>query len=134
MARRRPRRVTLLVAAAALLVGGGLGWWVRPAAPSPGPLEPVAVRTADPAVVATANLVPHTWGVEIKLTARGLAEGGVYRVVVTDREGNRVPAGEFLGTGAAELRCNLNSSLLRAAAGGFQVLDGEDEVIASAEF
>jgi anti-sigma factor RsiW len=130
---RRPGR-RMLAAAAAVGVaaaGFGAGWLARPV-PDPLPLEPVAVQ-ADPGIRATADVVPHTWGLEVKLTGEGFTAGAVYRVVVTAEDGTAVSAGQFLGVGPAELRCNLNSSVLREDAAGFQVVAADGTVVASSE-
>ena len=132
--RRRASSRRGLAAAAVVGVaaaGFGTGWLARPV-PDPLPLEPVAVQ-ADPGIEATADVVPHTWGVEVKLTGEGFAAGAVYRVVVTDEDGSAVPAGQFLGVGPAELRCNLNASVLREDATGFQVLAADGTVVASSQ-
>ena len=61
----------------------------------------------------------------------------VLRLVDADRIGefHHVPppnAGEFVGTGAASLRCNLNSSVLRDDAVGFRIVDEDGrEVLTS---
>lgn len=129
LARRRstrPRRFALIAAAAAAVLAiGGVGFVSGMAtggvtAPAG---EPVAVRTVAQQVQADARLVAHTWGMEVKLTATGFAAGETYRVMVTDDAGRTVSAGEFIGTGEAEMRCNLNSSVLRANAATFQVID-----------
>ena len=86
------------------------------------PLEAVAVR-ADAGVQASADLVAHTWGVEIKLSASGLPEGQPFSVQVRTSTGRLVDAGAFLGTGERTLLCNLNASVLRPDAVGFVVLD-----------
>jgi anti-sigma factor RsiW len=124
--RRSWRRWARPAAAAAVAVaaGFGVGWWAHPSPPEV-PLEPVAVLAADPAVRASADLVPHTWGVEVKLSGSGFAAGRVYRVFVTDSAGARVSAGEFIGTGQTPMVCNLNSSVPRADADGFEVVDGD---------
>ncbi|MGY1653802.1 anti-sigma factor family protein [Geodermatophilus sp. SYSU D01119] len=129
------RRGALTAAAVAgvAAAGGVVGWLVRPV-PDPPPLEPVAVQAVAPGVQATADLVPHTWGVEVKLTGTGFADGEVYRVAVTDDEGREVSAGEFVGVGAAELRCNLNSSVLRDDAVAFEVVDADGEVVVRSSF
>ncbi|WP_410599480.1 anti-sigma factor family protein [Amycolatopsis sp. lyj-90] len=121
-------------AAIALLCGAGIGWAVHPDAPAPGPFEAVQVATSTPAIHASAGLVPHTWGVEIKLTATGFEAGTSYRVVIVDDTGVHTAAGEFIGTGAAEMRCNLNSSVLRADAGGFRVLGPGGQVVLESDF
>ncbi len=133
--RRRTSSRRALAAAAVVGVaaaGFGIGWLARPV-PDPLPLEPVAVQVADSGIQATADVVPHTWGVEVKLTGEGFTAGAVYRVVVTDEDGTAVPAGQFLGVGPAELRCNLNSSVLREDATGFQVVAADGTVVASSE-
>ena len=40
-------------------------------------------------------------------------------------DGKRYPAGGFVGTGAKEMDCNLNSSVLRDRASGFEVRDAD---------
>jgi hypothetical protein len=123
--RRRAQLLQVVVAAAAsvavlmagLVTAGALG--ERGASV---PLETVAVR-APAGVEASADLVAHTWGVEIKLAAAGLAAGRPYTVQVTTQQGEVVEAGAFLGTGARTLNCNLNASVLREDAQSFTVLD-----------
>ena len=133
--RRRAQRAQALLAAAAavavLLAGlvtagtlGGQGPDV--------PLESVAVSGSGD-IEATADLVAHTWGVEIKLAATGLAAGAPYTVQVTTEGGEVVEAGAFLGTGRKTLDCNLNAAVLREDARSFAVLDGGGEQVLSAE-
>jgi hypothetical protein len=129
----RRRVLTAAAVAGVAAAGGVVGWAVRPV-PDPPPLEPVAVEAVAPGVQARADLVPHTWGVEVKLTGTGFEDGEVYRVAVTDDAGNEVPAGEFLGVGATELRCNLNSSVLRADAVAFEVVDADGDLVVRSEF
>ncbi|MCY7341117.1 MAG: hypothetical protein LH603_04495 [Pseudonocardia sp.] len=85
------------------------------------PLEAIAVRAIDPAVRAQADVVAHLWGMEVKLTATGFRPGESYAVTVTDDAGRTVGAGEFIGTGDEEMRCNLNSSVPRADASAVTV-------------
>lgn len=133
--RRRAQRLQGLVAAAAsvavllagLVTAGTLG--------EDGPVVPmeaVAV-SGDRSVEASANLVAHTWGVEIKLAAAGLAAGAPYTVQVTTAQGQVVEAGAFLGTGAKTLNCNLNASVLRQDARSFAVLDRRGEEVLTAQ-
>ncbi|SDO42703.1 Putative zinc-finger [Geodermatophilus sp. DSM 45219] len=134
---RRRRGTSRRALAAAAVVGiaaagFGAGWLARPV-PDPLPLEPVAVQVAVTDIEARADVVPHTWGVEVRLVGEGFTAGEVYRVVVTDEDGTPVPAGQFLGVGPAELRCNLNSSVLREDATGFRVVDAEGTVVASSQ-
>ncbi|MBN9794457.1 anti-sigma factor [Pseudonocardia sp. TMWB2A] len=114
-------------AAAALLVGGVAGYLVGDHDGIP--REPVAVQAMDPAVQATAVAIPHTWGVEIVLDGDGFRSGATYRVVVEAEDGREVSAGEFIGTGASPMVCNLNSSVLRADAEEFRVLDGAGSTV-----
>lgn len=126
---RRRRRAAAAVAAAGIAAAGvGVGWVVRPV-PDPLPLEPVAVQVAVPDVQATADVVPHTWGMEVQLHGAGFTAGEVYRAQVTEDDGRVVSAGEFIGTGSADMVCNLNSSVLRADAASFAVLDSSGAVV-----
>ncbi|MGQ0776320.1 MAG: anti-sigma factor family protein [Pseudonocardiales bacterium] len=131
----RSRRALLLTAAAGVATvaaAGGIGYRVGAGTMTPPVGEPTSVRAMTPQIRATANLVAHTWGMEVKLTATGFAPGEAYRVSVTDRAGRTVNAGEFIGTGDAEMRCNLNSSVLRADAASFQVRDPAGDVVLTA--
>ncbi|MFJ8964731.1 anti-sigma factor family protein [Lentzea sp. NPDC102401] len=128
--RQRIRTRILLTAASALVVAGTSWWLLRPSAP----LEPVALARQAPGVTAEAAIVPHTWGVEIKLDGRGFVSGQTYRVAVTSTDGGEVSAGSFIGTGENLLRCNLNSSVLRASAAGFVVRDETGAVALSSTF
>ncbi|MBN6038507.1 zf-HC2 domain-containing protein [Amycolatopsis sp. 195334CR] len=120
-------------AAAAAVLGIALGWQLHPDPPAV-PLENVTVQATGQPIQAAAQLVPHTWGVEIKLTGSGFEPGRTYRVMITGPGDQRVPAGEFIGTGPAEMRCNLNSSILRTNATGFQVIDADDQVVLTSRF
>jgi anti-sigma factor RsiW len=131
--RQRATRLQAVVAAAAavavllagLVTAGTLG--------SPDvPLEAVAVSSSGD-VQASADLVAHTWGVEIKLVAAGLAAGAPYTVQVVTAEGDVVDAGAFLGTGSKVLSCNLNASVLREDAASFAVLDSGGRQVLSAD-
>lgn len=131
---RLPRWASVAAAAViALVLGGVVGYVIAPKPPAL-PLEPVAVRALHPAVKASAQLVPHTWGTEIKLTARGFDQGARYRVVVIDEEGDRVGAGGFVGTGDDEMRCNLNATVLRPDAAGFRVIDAAGDLVLTSTF
>lgn len=127
---RRGRAPLLLAAAAAVVIAAGTWWYLRPTAP----LEPVALAQQAPGVTAEASLVPHTWGVEIKLDGRGFARGQTYQVAVTRTDGGEVSAGSFVGTGGEAMRCNLNSSVLRENASGFVVRDAAGAIALSSTF
>jgi anti-sigma factor RsiW len=127
-------RVALGAAVVGVAATGAVVGWVARPVPDPVPLEPVAVQAVASDVEATADLVPHTWGVEVKLTGTGFDAGEVYRVAVTADDGREVPAGQFLGVGPQPMRCNLNSSVLRADAVAFEVVDADGDVVARSEF
>ena len=114
-------------AAVALLVGGVAGYAVG--GHDGVPREPVAVQAMAPEVRASAVAIPHTWGVEIVLDGDGFRSGSTYQVVVEATDGREVNAGEFIGTGASPMACNLNSSVLRTDASGFRVLDATGETV-----
>lgn len=136
MRTQRDQRWHALVAAAASVVVLAAGVVTAAALtrdPAPQvPLEAVAVDAPGP-VDARADLVAHTWGVEIKLAASGLPEGEPYTVRVTTTDGRTVNAGAFLGTGDRTLFCNLNASVLREDAAAFVVLDDRGRQVLSAE-
>ena len=100
--------------------------------PSPVPLEAVAVTSEIDGVTADADLVNHTWGVEIKLNVTGLEGGEVYRTTV-QAAGREYPAGEFIGVNDVEIHCNMNSAVLRDDATGFTVWDSKGRAVLSAD-
>lgn len=83
-------------------------------------------------VSATAGLVDHTWGVEIKLQATGLAAGERFTMWVVTDDGSRHEAGEILGVADTRIVCDMSSSVLLDDAASFRVVDAAgDEVIAA---
>ncbi|MEJ7707192.1 MAG: DUF4394 domain-containing protein [Nocardioidaceae bacterium] len=68
-------------------------------------------------------------GTLVKLQATGFAAGQSYDVSVLSDDGRKHPAGEFVGTGEKEMRCNLNSSVLRDEATGFEVRNAQGKVV-----
>lgn len=120
-------------AAAAVVLVVGLRV-TEPDAPPAVPLEAVGIIDRMPGVEASANLVDHTWGVEVKLVASGLTAGAQYNVTVTDAGGTAYPAGAFVGTGAKAVKCNLNAGILRANASGFVVRDAAGAVVLRSDF
>ncbi|MBJ7450573.1 MAG: zf-HC2 domain-containing protein [Blastococcus sp.] len=131
--RVRNRALAGLAAVGIAAASFGVGWLVRPV-PDPSPLEAVAVEVAAEDVSASADVVPHTWGMEVKLSGQGFTAGEVYRVSVTESDGDAIPAGEFLGVGPGRLDCNLNSSVLRQDAVGFEVADSDGSVVLRSSF
>jgi len=139
--RERRRRQILLAAASvlAVLMVGGLGVLIgnrtatEPVAIPAVPIEPVAVTSRQASVDASAGVVAHTWGVEIKLEAVGFRPGASYTAVVTTADGRERSAGAFVGTGEATMNCNLNSDVLRPDATGFEVLDEKGRTVLTAD-
>ena len=98
----------------------------------PVPLEAVAVTSEIDGVTADADLVDHTWGVEIKLNVAGLDDGATYSTTV-QAEGRDYPAGEFIGVAGVEIHCNMNASVLRDDAEGFTVWDSDGRPVLRAD-
>ncbi|MGH8932210.1 MAG: anti-sigma factor family protein [Egibacteraceae bacterium] len=118
-----------LAVAAALLSALATAAALTLSRPPAVPVEEVALSQVPPGVEAEAQLIAHTWGTEVQLVVSGLADGQAYTVYVDSDQGDHIPAGTFLGTGAAPLRCNLNSAVLRGDAVAFEVLDGDGDVV-----
>jgi anti-sigma-K factor RskA len=90
------------------------------------------VRVAD-GITATAGLVNHTWGVEIRLRTTGLRAGERFEVWVLGEDGASYDAGEILGVAGATITCGMSSSVPLDDAESFRVVDaGGAEVIAAA--
>lgn len=130
------RRPVLAAAAVALVALGGGVVVGRATAPEPQvPREVVALQEVrdTPVEVAEAVLVPHTWGVEMRMVAAGFAEGRTFRAAFRDaRTGRLRPAGAFLGTGAATLVCHLQAAVLREDVSEVVVTDAGGEVVLTA--
>lgn len=93
----------------------------------------VPALTVAEGITATAGLVDHTWGVEIKLEATGLRAGERFEVWVVDDDGASYDAGEILGVAGTTIICDMSSSVLLENAASFRVVDaGGAEVIAAA--
>lgn len=134
--RARGPRALVCACATALLLGLGMGAGVGYAAfaPDPVPLEDVATMVHDGRIEAEADLVPHTWGVEIRLTGSGFAEGRTYRATLYDEDGRAHPAGEFVGVGGRPMVCSLNSALARESAVGFEITDARGTPVITSSF
>lgn len=129
--RQRIRRWVPLAAAAAVVavaVGVLAGRGLAPDAPTR-PLEAVAIDELAGEIDASAEVIDHTWGMEIVLTGSGFRNGEAYAVNVVDDEGAEVSAGEFVGTGDNPMVCNLNSSVLRDDAASFEVVGPDGEIV-----
>lgn len=133
------RRYVLMTAAAvlAVLLVGGAGVEIGKKVSGPSvatvPIESVEVRSRLDGAQASAGVIAHTWGTEIKLEAVGLRSGSPYAVVVMTRDGRARSAGAFVGTGGQVMNCNLNTDVLRPDATGFRVLDGKGRAVLTAD-
>ena len=148
-ARDSARRAMVVAVAAVVAVGtvlgAGYGLGLRSAADpgvaggrsgttSPVPLEEVLLTgQVDGVQVRRAELVPHTWGVEVRFAATGLQAGETYRASVRSRDGRVSPAGEFVGVAGTEIRCAMQAAVLRVEAAGFDVFDSDGLLVLSAE-
>ncbi|MDQ4040021.1 MAG: zf-HC2 domain-containing protein [Actinomycetota bacterium] len=138
--RRRTRALrsvgAVLVAASVivLMVIGVVSLLDRaPSTPTPEVVAVVVDSDLD-SVDASAGLIAHTWGTEVKLQTTGLDAGAPYRAVVLGAGDQQFPAGTFTGTGADTINCNLQASVLREDARGFRILDARGQVVISSEF
>ena len=138
--RARPAYSRGLVAAAAvvaLLLGGAVGAWLgRGTAPPPAavvPLEPISLSAGgtDDITVENADLVAHTWGVELRFTGDGFTAGETFKASFRTEEGGLVPAGEFLGVGEAEMTCFLQSATMREDVTQVLVTDESGDTVLS---
>lgn len=83
-------------------------------------------------ITASAGLVDHTWGVEIKLQATGLQAGERFTMWVVGDDGTTHEAGQILGVAGTEVICDMSSSVLLRQAASFRVVDaGGTEVISA---
>lgn len=135
--RVRSRLLAVAAAVAVLGAGFGAGLAVRPGPTGSTvavPLETVAVQSAGGVTVTggTADVIAHTWGVEAKIVATGLQAGRTYQAAFRSRDGRLLPAGEFLGTGATAVKCNLQAALLRGQATGFVITDAAGATVIDA--
>lgn len=131
------RSLTSLAVAAALVVVAVLG--VRgltddgPTAPVPTAID-VQVSPDQQDVTATAGIIAHTWGVEVKLTAIGLTAGENFEAYVVEDDGQEVSAGTFVGVGENTMNCNLQSFVTVDRARGFEIRDNDGNVVMTGDF
>jgi anti-sigma-K factor RskA len=119
------------IAAAAVAAAAGAVTVVVTREDAPTVIAVPRVVVAD-GVTATAGLVDHTWGLEIKLEAAGLPAGERFEVWVLGEDGRSYDAGAFLGVGGSTIACDMSSSVMLDDAASFRVLDaGGAEVIAA---
>lgn len=124
---RRHRLASGIAAAAAAIAFIGVGMAIP--GPSGPPQEVLAVATSSTAVDAQASLVAHTWGTEVKLVMTGLDAGAEYSVTFIDRDGQRVPAGTFIGVNDRPVVCDMNAAVLRPDATRLEVASAGEVVI-----
>ncbi len=133
-ARRRwvPTVVTsaLVAAAAAAAV-----FFISPGAESPAGPTIIAVPRVETAagITATAGLVDHSWGLEVKLEASGLPAGETYEMWVLSDDGKAYEAGEFIGVKGNKVVCNMSSSVLLRDAVSFKVVDDRGAQVIAAD-
>ncbi|WP_323793253.1 zf-HC2 domain-containing protein [Nocardioides sp.] len=138
--RRASTRAGLGIAAAAVvvaaLVGGiAVGRSTVPEVAAPViPFEPVALTVGSEAIeIETAGLVPHTWGVELRMTGSGFTQGARFKAYFRNsRTGRLQTAGAFVGTGSDSMVCNLQSALMRNEASEVVVKDASGAVVLAA--
>ena len=136
--RRRRGWVSIVAAAVVVLVAVAGGWMVgRATAPEPGqvPLEAISMEVAgaDDVEVESADLVAHTWGVELRIVALGFDTGETFRAAFRTTDGELVPAGEFRGVGDVEMTCFLQSAILREEVTQVLVTDQSGETVLSSD-
>lgn len=138
--RRSLRRAPVLaVAATAALLGAAAAAAVAVAVDDDAPTapvvaaEPVDLDIADRSIEASAELVDHTWGMEIEIVGTGFTAGRSYDVSVTDASGRTYSSGAFVGVGPDRITCEMNSAVLRADAVGFEVVDRDGEPVLTAD-
>jgi hypothetical protein len=137
-ARRRRVLVRAAGAAAAVViamgVGGAIGRATAPEPPKP-PLEAIALNVGegDEVSVESADLVAHTWGVELRIVAVGFTEGETFQAAFRTEDGSLVPAGEFLGVGTAPMTCFLQSATLREDVTQVLVTDEAGQTVLSSD-
>ncbi|MBW3640976.1 MAG: anti-sigma factor [Actinobacteria bacterium] len=139
-ARAGQRRAFLAVAGGVVVLAAGIGLGAA-VNRDPRPVLPVALPSSSPSAtvpiesltlegtspsspqVQTAGLIPHTWGVEVRMVGTGFAAGETFRAAFRSRDGRLLPAGEFLGTGEKTLTCNMQAALLRPDTVNFVIMD-----------
>ena len=144
---RRRAFVAVAAGVAVLMAGISLGAVLRDpgagppqalpsSSPSPSvPIEPLVLERTGPSSpqIQTAGLIPHTWGVEVRMVGTGFTEGQTFRAAFRSLDGRLLPAGEFLGTGEKTLTCNMQAALLRPDTVGFVVMDASGVPVLTTE-
>lgn len=140
--RARRGRVRLATVAATVVVALGVGGVVggvvgRATAPEPPtvPTEAISMAPSPQRSVSvdSADLVAHTWGVELRIVAAGFAEGETFRAAFRTDDGELVPAGEFIGVGDSPMTCFLQSAALREDVTQVVITDDGGETVLSSD-
>ncbi len=91
------------------------------------------VAGGDAVSVESADLVAHTWGVELRIVAVGFTQGATFHAAFRTDDGALVPAGEFRGVGRAEMTCFLQSATLREDVTQVVVTDDAGHIVLSSD-
>lgn len=127
------RRLPAVAAAAAfVLLGAGLSRAFTTPAPA-GPVTEAVVVAGSVSAAASAELINHTWGVELLLSLDDTVEGQDYTVSFIDLDGNPVAAGGFVGDADRTVNCRMNTTLLREETRGWVITDAAGTVVLEAE-
>jgi hypothetical protein len=134
LARRRRRlfRWSTLAAAAICVVVIGLAGFTLFLEPEAS-AEPLSFSEVPSGVEVEGNLIARAWGTEIRLVASGLREGLTHRVTLVSKDGERVDAGTFRGTGDKPLSGTFNAALWRKDAARLEVRTPDGELVFVAE-
>ncbi|MBD8607208.1 zf-HC2 domain-containing protein [Aeromicrobium sp. CFBP 8757] len=135
--RSRGRRGPLVTAAVAVASAAAAVVLTAVVVGDDAPSGPTVIAVPEVQVVqgvrATAGLVDHTWGLEIKLQATGLRAGERFRMWVVADDGSSREAGEFVGVAGTEITCDMSSSVLLDDAAAFRVVDASGDEVISAD-
>lgn len=96
------------------------------------PTEAILLLGVPDGVTASAELINHTWGVELLLTIGGLEAGRRYDVRYRARGDRELLAGSFVGVETEQL-CRMTGALLREDTEAIELLDEDGEIVLSAQ-
>lgn len=127
--RRSLARRGFLLGGLAVSVGAAVGIGATEALEEDGPpTESIALADVAPGVQASAELINHTWGVELLLTVDGLAPGRAFDATYRTTDGAAVGAGSFVGVTGPYL-CRMSGAVLREDLEEIEILDGDGVVV-----
>jgi hypothetical protein len=90
--------------------------------------QTVALSDVATGVQASAELINHTWGVELLLTVDGLTPGRAFDATYRTTDGQAVAAGSFVGVAGPYL-CRMNGAVLRRDLDEIEILDADGGVV-----